>query len=344
MKIKNSLFIIFCGALFGLAGIQNASAATNIICYSNCSPSYTNVVGVYTLDLQCNAASPTSYTAQLTVNGVAGSVNTKYCACTYTGPVGPWAPACSASGTWNTPSGSNATINNTAAGYTGSVVYSCSNGVYSYVSQSCTALPPTLSTSVSPSSIAYNSSATISWSSANTNSCYGYSAGSAGATWNTGVWNAIATSGSASTGVLSSTTSFYIYCIGKNGTNVFSSPYPMTVTVAAPPYNYTFNSNGGTPSYATKTQTAGTSVTSPGSPTRTGYTFTGWSPALPTTMPVGGGGATAQWAVNNYTVSASAGAGGTISPASRTISYGNTTTFTVTPNAGYTASASGCGG
>lgn len=118
----------------------------------------------------------------------------------------------------------------------------------------------------------------------------------------------------------------------------------MTVTVAAPPYNYTFNSNGGTPSYATKTQTAGTSVTSPGSPTRTGYTFTGWSPALPTTMPVGGGGTTAQWAVNNYTVSASAGVGGTISPASQTVSSGGSTTFTVTPNAGYTASASGCGG
>ncbi|TAN36305.1 hypothetical protein EPN27_02190, partial [Patescibacteria group bacterium] len=55
---------------------------------------------------------------------------------------------------------------------------------------SCVAPPPTLTSSVSPSSIAYNSSATISWSSANTNSCYGYSVGSAGATWNTGGWNA----------------------------------------------------------------------------------------------------------------------------------------------------------
>ncbi len=48
--------------------------------------------------------------------------------------------------------------------------------------------------------------------------------------------------------------------------------------------------------------------------------------------------------LNTYTVSGTAGAGGTISPASRTVSYGNTTTFTITPNAGYSALASGCGG
>ncbi|MBP6807950.1 MAG: hypothetical protein KA125_06610, partial [Chromatiaceae bacterium] len=45
-----------------------------------------------------------------------------------------------------------------------------------------------------------------------------------------------------------------------------------------------------------------------------------------------------------YTVTATAGANGTISPASQTVAHGATTTFTVTPNAGYSASASGCGG
>lgn len=48
--------------------------------------------------------------------------------------------------------------------------------------------------------------------------------------------------------------------------------------------------------------------------------------------------------LNNYTVSTSAGSGGSITPASRTVNHGSTTTFTVTPNSGYTASASGCGG
>src|SRR3989344_4436616 len=50
-------------------------------------------------------------------------------------------------------------------------------------------------------------------------------------------------------------------------------------------------------------------------------------------------------ALNTYTVTGTAGANGTISPPSRPgISYGSTTTFTVTPNSGYTASASGCSG
>ena len=52
----------------------------------------------------------------------------------------------------------------------------------------------------------------------------------------------------------------------------------------------------------------------------------------------------ATFVINTYTVSATAGAGGTISPASRLVTYGSNTTFTVTPSAGYTASATGCGG
>jgi hypothetical protein len=48
---------------------------------------------------------------------------------------------------------------------------------------------------------------------------------------------------------------------------------------------------------------------------------------------------------NQYTVTASAGTGGSISPASRLVSHGSTTTFTVTPTSGYSASVGGtCGG
>jgi Tfp pilus assembly protein FimT len=53
---------------------------------------------------------------------------------------------------------------------------------------------------------------------------------------------------------------------------------------------------------------------------------------------------TAVYTLNTYTVTGSSGAGGTISPASRSVSHGATTTFTVTPNSGYLASASGCSG
>ena len=46
-----------------------------------------------------------------------------------------------------------------------------------------------------------------------------------------------------------------------------------------------------------------------------------------------------------YTVSTSAGTGGTISPSSRSVNYGGNTTFTVSPNSGYhTNSVTGCSG
>ena len=48
--------------------------------------------------------------------------------------------------------------------------------------------------------------------------------------------------------------------------------------------------------------------------------------------------------VVTHTVTATGGANGTITPASRQVDHGATTTFTVTPNAGYVAQASGCGG
>jgi hypothetical protein len=41
-------------------------------------------------------------------------------------------------------------------------------------------------------------------------------------------------------------------------------------------------------------------------------------------------------ATNSYTVPGTAGTGGTITPPSRTVSHGSATTFTITPNAGYT--------
>ncbi|WP_386118938.1 3-coathanger stack domain-containing protein [Thiohalocapsa marina] len=54
---------------------------------------------------------------------------------------------------------------------------------------------------------------------------------------------------------------------------------------------------------------------------------------------------TASFSQNSYVVTATAGANGSISPASRTVLHGDTTTFTVTPDTNYrTASVSGCGG
>ncbi|HLP86875.1 MAG TPA: LamG-like jellyroll fold domain-containing protein, partial [Candidatus Paceibacterota bacterium] len=50
-------------------------------------------------------------------------------------------------------------------------------------------------------------------------------------------------------------------------------------------------------------------------------------------------------ATNTYTVTGTAGANGSISPATRTVNHGSTTTFTVTPNSGYNiSSVTGCSG
>ena len=53
----------------------------------------------------------------------------------------------------------------------------------------------------------------------------------------------------------------------------------------------------------------------------------------------------ATFSLNTYTVSATAGTGGSIAPTSSTVNHGATTTFTVTPNTGYGINTvTGCGG
>ena len=54
---------------------------------------------------------------------------------------------------------------------------------------------------------------------------------------------------------------------------------------------------------------------------------------------------TATFNLNTYTVTATAGTGGSINPKSANVAHGDTTAFTVTPNSGYQINAvSGCGG
>jgi N-acetylneuraminic acid mutarotase len=59
----------------------------------------------------------------------------------------------------------------------------------------------------------------------------------------------------------------------------------------------------------------------------------------------GGGSSGSSPSVTSYAVNASAGGGGTISPAGATVNAGGTTSFTVTPKSGYVVSGvTGCGG
>ena len=62
-------------------------------------------------------------------------------------------------------------------------------------------------------------------------------------------------------------------------------------------YTITFNTNGGT-EIAPITQDYGTAITAPANPTRSGYTFTGWNPAIPSTMPAENLTVNAQWSSN----------------------------------------------
>ena len=66
-------------------------------------------------------------------------------------------------------------------------------------------------------------------------------------------------------------------------------------------YTITFDTAGGS-EIAPITQDYGTPITAPADPTRNGYTFAGWSPAIPATMPAENMTVTAQWTVNQYTI------------------------------------------
>ena len=75
-------------------------------------------------------------------------------------------------------------------------------------------------------------------------------------------------------------------------------------------YTITFNSNGGS-AVSPITQNYGTVVAAPANPTKAGYTFNGWNPAVPATMPAANTTCIAQWTVvPTYTVTFQAGANG----------------------------------
>jgi uncharacterized repeat protein (TIGR02543 family) len=96
-------------------------------------------------------------------------------------------------------------------------------------------------------------------------------------------------------------------------------------------YTLTFDSAGGSAIEAI-TQDYDTTITPPADPTKTGYSFNDWNPALPATMPASNETHTAQWTANSYNVTFNAN-GGSGSMDAQTITFDisenlNANTFT----------------
>ena len=99
-------------------------------------------------------------------------------------------------------------------------------------------------------------------------------------------------------------------------------------------YTITFDTAGGS-AIAPITQDYGTSVTAPAAPTRTGYTFAGWSRSIPDTMPAEDLTITAKWTIKQYTITFDTAGGSTIAPITQ--DYGTSVTAPEDPTKeGYT--------
>ena len=73
-------------------------------------------------------------------------------------------------------------------------------------------------------------------------------------------------------------------------------------------YSFSFDSNGGT-AVDTLTRTYDNACVPPADPSRTGYTFLGWQPALPDSVPAADMTFIAQWQANTYTLAFDANGG-----------------------------------
>ena len=99
-------------------------------------------------------------------------------------------------------------------------------------------------------------------------------------------------------------------------------------------YTITFDTAGGS-EIAPIMQDYGTAITAPADPTREGYTFIGWDKVIPTTMPAENMTVTAQWEINQYTITFDTAGGSEIAPITQ--DYGTAITAPADPTReGYT--------
>ena len=107
-----------------------------------------------------------------------------------------------------------------------------------------------------------------------------------------------------------------------------------TANWTANQYTITFNTDGGS-AVKSITQDYGTKITAPANPAKEGYTFSGWYPAIPTTMPAENMTVKATWKINQYTIAFDTDGGSKIDPITQ--NYGTAITAPADPTKeGYT--------
>ena len=99
-------------------------------------------------------------------------------------------------------------------------------------------------------------------------------------------------------------------------------------------YTISFDTSGGS-AVSSITQDYGSTVVKPLDPTKDGYTFKGWEPEIPDTIPSSDLTIKAKWSVNKYTISFDSDGGSAVPPI--TLDYGSTIIAPINPTKeGYT--------
>ena len=93
-------------------------------------------------------------------------------------------------------------------------------------------------------------------------------------------------------------------------------------------YTITFDTSGGS-AVSSITQDYGSTIVKPLDPTKEGYTFEGWEPEIPDTIPSSDLNIKAKWSVNKYTISFDSDGGSVVPPI--TLDYGSAVIAPISP-------------